>query len=240
MGLTYPALPKCIKKKEISSNLVTCCGHVVWSSVESSDSLFVAWKGSISLHHSCREVSFTYYSGQAGGSHTPIRGAWVCLFKTCNYSWDRSLANLQSGCLGVCVCALKRKYKHLIWGAANFPVSLRASDLIARPAIIDVTMWGNMNSQKLETDQLNLNNQMYPANLEQESLQAQKVKTWNGTQRAKQNIGCIKRGKLDWNVPCSEVDKQLFRASTIVTVGIGKRASFWDSPWLGGHAPRVI
>jgi hypothetical protein len=123
------------------------------------------------------------------------------LLCTTDYSWDRSLANLQSGCLGVCARALKRKYRHLIWGAANFPVSLRASDLIARPTIIDVTMWGNMNSQKLETDQLNLNNQMYPANLEQESLQAQKVKTWNGTQRAKQNIGCIKRGKLDWNVP---------------------------------------
>jgi hypothetical protein len=41
-------------------------------------------------------------------------------------------------------------------------------------------------------------------------------------------------------IPCTEVDKQLFRASTIVTVGNGKRASFWDTPWLGGHAPRDL
>ena len=41
-------------------------------------------------------------------------------------------------------------------------------------------------------------------------------------------------------VPCSEVDKQLFRCSTIVTVGDGRKASFWESTWADGHAPRDI
>jgi hypothetical protein len=41
-------------------------------------------------------------------------------------------------------------------------------------------------------------------------------------------------------VPCTEIDRQLFRASTSVTVGNGLRASFWDSPWLDGMAPRDI
>ncbi|CAN6246948.1 unnamed protein product [Urochloa humidicola] len=42
------------------------------------------------------------------------------------------------------------------------------------------------------------------------------------------------------DVPCNEVDKQLFRASTWVTVGNGNRARFWDSPWLEGIAPRDL
>jgi hypothetical protein len=41
-------------------------------------------------------------------------------------------------------------------------------------------------------------------------------------------------------VPCNEIDRQLFRGSTIVTVGNGQRASFWDSSWLEGKAPRDI
>jgi hypothetical protein len=41
-------------------------------------------------------------------------------------------------------------------------------------------------------------------------------------------------------VPCSESDKWLFRASTVVTVGNGQRASFGDSSWLAGRAPRDI
>lgn len=41
-------------------------------------------------------------------------------------------------------------------------------------------------------------------------------------------------------VPCNETDKQLFRASTIVKVGNGQRARFWESPWLEGQAPRDI
>lgn len=39
-------------------------------------------------------------------------------------------------------------------------------------------------------------------------------------------------------VICSEVDKQLFRASTCVTLGNGEWAKFWDSAWLEGRAPR--
>lgn len=41
-------------------------------------------------------------------------------------------------------------------------------------------------------------------------------------------------------VPCSEADKQLFRASTCVTVGNGVRAKFWESAWLDGRAPRDL
>jgi hypothetical protein len=33
---------------------------------------------------------------------------------------------------------------------------------------------------------------------------------------------------------------QLFRASTVVTVGSGERARFWDASWLDGRAPRDI
>ena len=41
-------------------------------------------------------------------------------------------------------------------------------------------------------------------------------------------------------VPCSEVDKQLFRCSTQVTLGNGRTALFWESPWGGGRAPRDL
>jgi hypothetical protein len=41
-------------------------------------------------------------------------------------------------------------------------------------------------------------------------------------------------------VPCNEEDKQFFRASTIVTIGNGDTASFWDSVWLQGQEPRDI
>jgi exonuclease III len=41
-------------------------------------------------------------------------------------------------------------------------------------------------------------------------------------------------------VPCNDVDKQLFRASTTVVVSDGRHASFWESSWLGGRAPRDI
>jgi len=43
------------------------------------------------------------------------------------------------------------------------------------------------------------------------------------------------------DVPCSALDRQLFRCSTIVTIviiGDGRKALFWDSPWFHGHAPR--
>jgi len=37
--------------------------------------------------------------------------------------------------------------------------------------------------------------------------------------------------------PVDVVDKQLFRASTVVTLGNGEKASFWQSTWLCGQAP---
>lgn len=39
-------------------------------------------------------------------------------------------------------------------------------------------------------------------------------------------------------VPCNEVDKQLFRTSTQVTLGNGQRTRFWESSWIDGQAPR--
>lgn len=42
------------------------------------------------------------------------------------------------------------------------------------------------------------------------------------------------------DVPCNDVDRQLFRASTVVTIGNGHRAKFWDSSWLNGRAPRDL
>lgn len=41
-------------------------------------------------------------------------------------------------------------------------------------------------------------------------------------------------------VPCTEVDKQLFRVSTLVKVGNGQKARFWESAWLNGIAPRDL
>lgn len=40
--------------------------------------------------------------------------------------------------------------------------------------------------------------------------------------------------------PCNEDDKQLFRASTVVSIGNGRRSEFWESSWLQGRAPRDI
>jgi len=41
-------------------------------------------------------------------------------------------------------------------------------------------------------------------------------------------------------VPCDAIDHQLFRASTVVTIGDGRKASFWKSSWLFGRAPMDI
>lgn len=43
-------------------------------------------------------------------------------------------------------------------------------------------------------------------------------------------------GKL----PVNEVDRQLFSASTMVTIGKVNIAEFWEASWLQGRAPRVI
>lgn len=42
------------------------------------------------------------------------------------------------------------------------------------------------------------------------------------------------------DAPVNEVDLQLFRVSTVVTIGNGHTAQFWNSSWLDGKAPRDI
>ena len=37
--------------------------------------------------------------------------------------------------------------------------------------------------------------------------------------------------------PVDAIDKQLFRSSTVVKVGNGETATFWQSSWLNGQAP---
>jgi hypothetical protein len=41
-------------------------------------------------------------------------------------------------------------------------------------------------------------------------------------------------------LPCDEKDKALFRASTLITLGNGKKALFWQDNWLQGKAPSNI
>ncbi|RCV20137.1 hypothetical protein SETIT_4G032100v2 [Setaria italica] len=38
-------------------------------------------------------------------------------------------------------------------------------------------------------------------------------------------------------IPCDKIDRQLFRVSTMVCVGNGTKAKFWQSSWLAGKAP---
>lgn len=40
--------------------------------------------------------------------------------------------------------------------------------------------------------------------------------------------------------PCTNIDSKLFRASTIVTIGDGTHAKFWQCCWLNGKAPMDI
>jgi mannosylglycoprotein endo-beta-mannosidase len=42
------------------------------------------------------------------------------------------------------------------------------------------------------------------------------------------------------DVPCNETDRQFFRLSTIVIVGNGQQARFWDSSWLNGQASKDL
>lgn len=60
---------------------------------------------------------------------------------------------------------------------------------------------------------------------------------------------CVGFGMLGMNLiglwfgtepPVNDIDWQLFRASTIVTVGNGLKAEFWNSVWLNGVAPRDL
>lgn len=40
--------------------------------------------------------------------------------------------------------------------------------------------------------------------------------------------------------PVDKLDMDLFNTATKVMLGNGKRASFWSSSWLGGHAPAAL
>lgn len=40
--------------------------------------------------------------------------------------------------------------------------------------------------------------------------------------------------------PCDDLDRDLFYASTTITIGNGECAPFWDSPWLNGMSPLEI
>jgi len=40
--------------------------------------------------------------------------------------------------------------------------------------------------------------------------------------------------------PNDDTDRSLFNAATQVTVGDGKKATFWESSWLDGLPPKVI
>jgi len=42
------------------------------------------------------------------------------------------------------------------------------------------------------------------------------------------------------NLPVNEVDRQLFRTSTVVTVGNGNTAKFWEASWLQGKAQGIL
>jgi len=42
------------------------------------------------------------------------------------------------------------------------------------------------------------------------------------------------------DLPYKPADRLLFNASTIVTVGDGKKAHFWHHSWLDGEAPKNL
>lgn len=50
----------------------------------------------------------------------------------------------------------------------------------------------------------------------------------------------LERSWVGSKPPVTALDKQLFRASTTVSVGNGETTSFWQSSWLNGQAPMDI
>lgn len=45
---------------------------------------------------------------------------------------------------------------------------------------------------------------------------------------------------LGFELPCNDVDRLLFNASIIITVGDGAKTRFWHHNWLDGVAPRYL
>lgn len=45
---------------------------------------------------------------------------------------------------------------------------------------------------------------------------------------------------FNMETPCDEIDKKLFRASTKISLGNGKKCCFWQDNWLSGCAPKDI
>ena len=41
-------------------------------------------------------------------------------------------------------------------------------------------------------------------------------------------------------LPCNDLDRLLFNASTTITIGNGNKAHFWHHNWLDGEAPRYL
>lgn len=41
-------------------------------------------------------------------------------------------------------------------------------------------------------------------------------------------------------IPCDDVDQNLFTAAIAVTLSDGKKAKFWSSAWLNGAAPKDL
>jgi hypothetical protein len=42
------------------------------------------------------------------------------------------------------------------------------------------------------------------------------------------------------DLPCNELDRLLFNASTKVTIGNGEKTCFWHNSWLDREAPRNL
>jgi hypothetical protein len=52
-----------------------------------------------------------------------------------------------------------------------------------------------------------------------------------------------KQKQRAWNqleIPCDRIDRELFYASTVVTIGDGKMAPFWCSNWINGTMAKSI
>jgi hypothetical protein len=45
---------------------------------------------------------------------------------------------------------------------------------------------------------------------------------------------------IGMDLPCNDVDRLLFNASTTVTIGDGAKAPFWHNNWLEGEAPKYL